>query len=96
MVLGAEVVLRPGWNLYVNGFSGVNVGGGYYSDGLALHLRELGGEVGLRRYYHQAKRQAKGRAYGPFTGNYVGLHSSSSWYYYRNQAGGSWATTTRP
>ncbi|SMC00699.1 hypothetical protein SAMN00120144_3079 [Hymenobacter roseosalivarius DSM 11622] len=88
VVLGAEVVLRPGWNLYANGFSGFNLGGGYYRDGLALRLRQLGAEVGLRRYYHQQKRQAKGRTSGPFTGNYVGLQSTSTWYYYRNPAGG--------
>jgi|GEM_PF-6576261 len=85
VVLGAEVVLAPGWNLYANGFSGFYVGGGRFHEGPAVRLRELGGELGLRRYYNQTKRQAKGRAHGPFTGNYVGLQTSSSWYYYRPQ-----------
>ncbi|GAB2470416.1 hypothetical protein GCM10011375_39030 [Hymenobacter qilianensis] len=88
VVLGAEGVLRPGWNLYVNGFSGFIVGGGRFYDGPAVRLHELGGELGLRRYYNQEKRRLKGRAHGPFTGNYLGLQSTSHWYYFRSRPGG--------
>jgi hypothetical protein len=84
LVVGAEGVLGPGWNLYANGFGSFYVGGNRVAD-VPIGLREFGGEVGLRRYYHQAKRQAQGRAHGPFTGNYVGLQSTSTWYYFRNR-----------
>ncbi|NVO85459.1 hypothetical protein [Hymenobacter terrestris] len=77
LVLGAEQQLAPGWSATLNGTSLWNIGqrrgfGSSERDG--LNLRQLGVDVGIRHYYHQEKRQAKGRRTGPYQGPYVALH----------------------
>jgi hypothetical protein len=84
VVLGVEHHLTPTVSMYGNLFGGLNI-----IDRSAYHnrplLREIGADAGIRYYYNQEKRKQKGRATGPFVGNYLALHSSSSLYSYHTQ-----------
>ena len=82
IAIGAEYVMKPGWNVYVNAVPGINAGGGQNSFDRSryVYLRTVTADLGVRRYYNQEKRRQKGRATGPFTGNYVALQSSSNWH----------------
>lgn len=76
VVLGVEHTVAPNWTVYGNAFTGLQVVPSeryWYSRQLPF-VRSAGFDAGVRYYYHQAKRQAKGRAAGPFVGNYVALH----------------------
>jgi hypothetical protein len=79
LALGAEHHLTSDISLYVNGFSGFNIGTrNRYSDGSREPvIGDYGFQVGARRYYNQEKRRQKGRATGPFVGNYLALQTSS-------------------
>ncbi|WP_100336226.1 hypothetical protein [Hymenobacter chitinivorans] len=77
VALGAEVALRPGWNLSANGFGGIYLFGG--GNSRSVGPNRLGFDAGIRRYYNLAKRQQKGRKPGPFSGNYVALQSTTHW-----------------
>ncbi len=75
VVLGVEHMVAPNWTVYGNAFSGLQVQSERFSSGRHLpFVRSAGLDAGVRYYYHQAKRQAKGRAAGPFVGNYLALH----------------------
>lgn len=80
--IGAEYVVKPGWNVYINAVPGINAGGRQNSfDRYSyVYLRTVTADLGVRRYYNQEKRRQKGRSTGPFNGNYVALQSSSVWY----------------
>ncbi|TGE05403.1 hypothetical protein [Hymenobacter fodinae] len=84
VVLGVEHHLTPAVSMYGNLFGGLNIVDrtAYYNRPL---LREIGADAGVRYYYNQEKRKQKGRATGPFVGNYLALHSSSSLFSYRTQ-----------
>lgn len=76
LVVGAEYQLAPGWSAYANGL------GGFFTSVRTPHFLNLdaaGGEVGVRRYYHQARRRQQGRKAGPGVGNYLALQSTSLW-----------------
>ena len=79
LVLGAEHHLTPAVSVFVNAFSGLNVGRRYVRyDGFRESLfGDSGFDAGVRYYYSQQKRRQKGRAAGPFTGNYLALQSTS-------------------
>lgn len=78
VVVGAERALAPGWSVYANGFTGVQVfplarrSWPSYRSSL---LVDPGFDAGIRWYYNQAKRQAKGKRTGPLIGNYLALHT---------------------
>jgi hypothetical protein len=75
VVLGIEHTLATNWSVYGNAFTGIQVvRPENYSSYITSAFRRLGLDAGVRYYYHQAKRVAKGRAAGPFIGNYVALH----------------------
>lgn len=42
-------------------------------------VHRFGAELGGRYYYNQAKRVARGRAVGPFVGNYLALNASTEY-----------------
>jgi len=87
VVLGAEYQLLPHWTVYANGFSGVLLKRNQEDEHQLtryVNLYNAGAELGIRRYYNQAKRQRRGQAAGPFTGNYFALQSTSSWWNPRN------------
>lgn len=79
VVLGVEHHLTPALSLYANGFSGFKVGKRqrYFNDKRESIIGEYGFDVGVKYYYNQEKRRQKGRATGPFVGNYLSLQSSS-------------------
>lgn len=76
VVLGAEHTLVPNWSVYGNAFTGIQVlrPERFRSYSRTPIFRGIGLDAGVRYYYHQAKRAARGRAAGPFVGNYVALH----------------------
>lgn len=86
VVLGVERSMTPGWSVYANGFTGVRV---YQAERFQQMypgrrrnlLRSPGFDLGVRWYYNQAKRQAKGKPSGPLIGNYVALHSPTQFWY---------------
>ncbi|OUJ71655.1 hypothetical protein [Hymenobacter crusticola] len=49
----------------------------YYPRRTFIH--RVGAELGGRYYYNQAKRLARGRAAGPFVGNYLALQASTEY-----------------
>ena len=76
LILGIEQQLAPGWSATLNGTSLWNIGRrrSLSSSGReGLNLRQLSADVGIRHYYHQAERRAKGRRTGPYEGPYVAL-----------------------
>lgn len=79
VVLGAEHHLTPAFSLYANGFSGFKVGKRqrYFNDSRESIIGDYGFDVGVKYYYNQEKRRQKGRATGPFVGNYLSLQSTS-------------------
>ena len=79
LVLSGEHHITPAVSLYVNAFSGINLGRRYfYYDGSRRSvLSDLGFDAGIRYYYNQEKRRQKGRATGPFVGNYLALQTTS-------------------
>ncbi|QJX47014.1 DUF3575 domain-containing protein [Hymenobacter taeanensis] len=78
VVLGVEHHLTPAISLYGNLFGGLNIG--RRSDYNQSLLRTIGADAGVRYYYNQEKRKEKGRATGPFVGNYFALQTTSSFY----------------
>lgn len=86
VVLGIEHHLTPAWSVTGNVYGGLAVlhGRSYYRRPL---LQELGFDAGIRRYYNQEKRRQKGRATGPFVGNYLSLMTTSTWGGYKNYDG---------
>ncbi|WP_197062962.1 hypothetical protein [Hymenobacter sp. APR13] len=82
LVLGAEHVVASNWSLYGNAFTGIQVlRPEHLSYSKTPVFRGIGLDAGVRYYYHQAKRAARGRAAGQFVGNYVALHvpTTSIW-----------------
>lgn len=79
LVLGAEHHLTPEISLYANAFSGFHVGrrNRFFDSSLDHVIGDYGFDAGIRYYYNQEKRRQKGRATGPFVGNYVALQTSS-------------------
>ena len=79
VVLGVERHLTPALSVYANGFSGFKPGKRqrYFNDKRESIIGEYGFDVGVKYYYNQEKRRQKGRATGPFVGNYLSLQSSS-------------------
>lgn len=79
LVLGLEHHLTPALSVYGNGFGGLSIGRRpRYADGWRRSLiNEYGFDLGVKYYYNQEKRRQKGRATGPFVGNYVSLQSTS-------------------
>lgn len=76
LVLGAEQQLAPGWSATVNGTGLWNIGRRrdfHSSKREGLSLQQLSFDAGIRHYYHQEKRRAKGRRTGPYEGPYVAL-----------------------
>lgn len=94
VVVGAEYSVAPNWSLYGNAFTGLQLLTPEFdwSRSRSPFVRSLGVDAGVRYYYHQAKRQAKGRAAGPFVGNYVALHVPTSSQNYRS-SGNSYRLT---
>lgn len=92
LVLSVEHHLSPAISVYANGFSGFNVGRQRYFDGSRESLIEhYGFDAGVRYYYNQEKRRQKGRATGPFVGNYLALQTSSVYnanYYHKYRYSG--------
>lgn len=80
LVLGAEHHLTPALSLYGNAFSGFKIGERprYGSATRQSIIGEYGFDVGIKYYYNQEKRRQKGRATGPFVGNYLALQSTSA------------------
>lgn len=81
VVAGVERQVAPAWSLYGNVSSGWRVGGRAAAPDSRMGgvlVTELGVDLGVRRYYHQDKRRAAGRATGPFVGNYVAVQGVSS------------------
>jgi hypothetical protein len=81
LVAGVERQVAPAWSLYGNVSSGWQVGNLTAApDGKTrlVHITELGVDLGVRRYYHQDKRQATGRDTRPFAGNYLALQATTS------------------
>ncbi|SNC77303.1 hypothetical protein SAMN06265337_3886 [Hymenobacter gelipurpurascens] len=78
LVLGVERHLTPAVSVYSNAFGGLNIG--RRSDFDRSFLRSFGADAGVRYYYNQQKRKEKGRATGPFVGNYFALQTTSSFY----------------
>ncbi|RFP66225.1 hypothetical protein D0N36_04190 [Hymenobacter lapidiphilus] len=76
LVLGVEQQLTPGWTATLNGSSLWNIGErriGFSTNREGLKLEQLGIDAGIRHYYNQEKRHAKGRRTGPYEGPYVAL-----------------------
>ena len=85
VVLGAERQLAPEWSVYGN-LTGVSRFSKrpYYQEAASLAmLTGLGLDLGVRRYYNLAKRQAKGRASGPLVGNYLALETTTDLFRYK-------------
>lgn len=80
LVLGAEHHLTPAVSVSANAFGSFNIGRRIqFADGSRSSIiGEYGLDAGVRYYYNQEKRRQKGRATGPFVGNYVGLHATAS------------------
>ncbi|RPD46245.1 hypothetical protein DNI29_14675 [Hymenobacter sediminis] len=80
LVLGAEHHLSPAVAVYANAFSGFDLGRRpRYFDGSRPSLTtEWGFDAGVKYYYNQEKRRQKGRATGPFVGNYFSLQTTSA------------------
>lgn len=81
LVAGVERQVAPAWSLYGNVSSGWRIGARTATpagEARPVYLTELGVDLGVRRYYHQEKRRAAGRATGPFVGNYVALQATTS------------------
>lgn len=79
VVLGVERHLTPHLSLYANGFSGFKVGKRrqYANNTRESIISDYGFDLGVKYYYNQEKRRQKGRATGPFVGNYLSLQSTS-------------------
>ncbi|OWP64741.1 hypothetical protein CDA63_02990 [Hymenobacter amundsenii] len=78
VILGAEWQFAPGWSAAANGSVSWNVGprryyGGSSSDRWRPLLAQGNLDAAVRHYYHQEKRQQKGRRTGPYQGPYVAL-----------------------
>lgn len=83
VVPGAEYQWRPGWSAYADGFCGLRVLRERWAAGGPTRHRALhafGFDAGLRYYYHQGQRRQRGRAAGPFVGNYLALQTASAWW----------------
>lgn len=78
VVLGVERHLTPAVSVYGNLFGGLNIG--RRNDFDRALLRTIGADAGVRYYYNQEKRREKGRATGPFVGNYFALQTTTSFY----------------
>ena len=85
VVLGAERQFSAKWSAYGNltGVSRFSKRPYYQEDASVAMLTGLGLDLGVRRYYNLAKRQAKGRASGPLVGNYLALETTTDFFRYR-------------
>ncbi|SNC77302.1 hypothetical protein SAMN06265337_3885 [Hymenobacter gelipurpurascens] len=86
VVLGVEHHLSPAVSIYGNLSTGLHLTRRRYYSYNAPLLIDPGSDAGVRYYYNQEKRKSKGRATGPFVGNYLALHSSSAFYTYQRQS----------
>jgi hypothetical protein len=78
LIVSVEHHLSPAVSVYASGFSGFNVRRQRYYDGSRESIIDnYGFDAGVRYYYNQEKRRQKGRATGPFVGNYLALQTSS-------------------
>lgn len=80
LVLGAEHHLTPALSVYGNVFASVEAGRRYrFYDGTRWsRLGDYGFDIGVKYYYNQEKRREKGRATGPFVGNYFSIQSNTT------------------
>jgi hypothetical protein len=77
LVLGVEHYLSPTVSIQANGFSGFRLSTRNFFGRSGPSIGHYGFNAALRYYYNQEKRRQKGRATGPFVGNYVALQASS-------------------
>lgn len=81
LVLSAEHHLTPATSVYGSVYGSYQVGRRFYFDGHpSPRLATWGVEAGIRHYYNQEKRRAKGRATGPFVGNYLALQTRTAFH----------------
>ena len=81
LVASVERSYAPAWSVYGNVTSGWRIGARTAAPERgtrAAYITELGLDLGVRHYYNQEKRQAAGRATGPFVGNYVAVQGGTS------------------
>ncbi|MBD2715305.1 hypothetical protein KBK19_09680 [Microvirga sp. STR05] len=81
LVASVEHNYAPAWSVYGNVSSGWRIGARTAAPERgtrSAYVTEVGADLGVRHYYNQEKRQAAGRAAGPFVGNYVALQGSTS------------------
>jgi hypothetical protein len=80
LVLGAEHHLTPAVSIYGNAFASLETGRrNRFADGRRLsRLGDYGFDIGVKYYYNQEKRRQKGRATGPFVGNYFSIQSNTT------------------
>ncbi|WP_157530414.1 hypothetical protein [Hymenobacter norwichensis] len=77
VVVSIEHYLSSQVSVYANGFSGFKLGSSRFIEYQKAGFGYYGFDAGIRYYYNQEKRRRKGRASGPFVGNYVALQTSS-------------------
>ncbi|SNR75557.1 hypothetical protein SAMN06269173_106154 [Hymenobacter mucosus] len=87
IVLGVEHHITSAWSVSGNAYAGLEVIEGKYYDSTLPLVRECGADIGARYYYNQEKRRQKGRATGPFTGNYLSAMTTATFYANANADG---------
>jgi len=85
ITLGIEHQFTPKISVYFNLSPMLRANGlGHRPNDLPfLQLSRINADLGARYYYNQAKREQRGRAHGPFVGNYLALQVGSDIYSYR-------------
>ncbi|MBO3271116.1 hypothetical protein [Hymenobacter defluvii] len=84
ITLGVERQLTPKFSVYGNISPMLQTGGRYRTnDRSFVQLARINTDLGARYYYNQIKREQRGRAHGPFIGNYLALQLSNDWYSYK-------------
>ncbi|RSK31076.1 hypothetical protein EI290_13725 [Hymenobacter metallilatus] len=79
LVLGLEHHVSSAVSVYANAFGGMELGRRTYFDGPPTSfIGDYGLDLGVKYYYNQEKRRQKGRVTGSFEGNYLALHSNST------------------
>ncbi|RSK49503.1 hypothetical protein [Hymenobacter rigui] len=80
VVLSAEHHLTPTLSVYGNTFASLEMGRRYqfFDSRHQSRLGDYGFDLGVKYYYNQEKRRQQGRTTGPFQGNYLALHSNST------------------
>jgi len=85
ITLGVEHKFTRKISVYGNLSPMLRTGGiGYRpNDEPFLQLSRINVDLGARYYYNQEKREQRGRAHGPFVGNYLALQFNNDWYSYK-------------